>query len=205
LQVFDSLPELRLRCPAIGLAQVVVPRGYIFLVVAAEAGEIDVKPVRLRKFQELAQFRQRLLIRLVGRGHELAELDMNANDVGAERLHLGEVALDRVPIGVPIILDQSPFGIVIVIEAPGGELLAGFLEHETLCIFGDANAFQRRRLRECVLLADEQQHQNQLLEHLCPIFLVNVHGLSFLIQLFFHSRAASPARGHSHSCIEQVS
>ncbi len=133
----DSFPEASLHIPALLLRELVVPFGNIFLVVAAQAGQIEVQPLALGQLQQFCQAVERLRIGLVRPLQKLAQLQVNANDIGAELLHLGEILLDFGPFRVPVIFEKPPLLIVIIVEAPGQEPTTGLVEDEMLFVPGE--------------------------------------------------------------------
>jgi hypothetical protein len=90
-------------------------------VVAAQARQVEVQPQPLGQGQQLAEAVQRLGVGLVRAVHELAELQVDPDHVGPQLLHLTEVSLHRGPFVFPIVFDEPPFVVVVVVEAPRHE------------------------------------------------------------------------------------
>jgi hypothetical protein len=64
---------------------------------------------------------------------------------GAQVAHLGKIFFDPLPLPFPVIFDQPTGVVVVVIEAPGDERLAGLGDDERLLIVGNADARQLGR------------------------------------------------------------
>ena len=114
----NRFPEPGLYVPPLGLLQLVVPDRHISLVVAREPRQIQIEALLFRQSDEVGQPVELSFHWLVFALHELAELKMNSHDVRAELLHLAKVCLDFVPLRVPVVFDQPPLLIVIVIKSP---------------------------------------------------------------------------------------
>src|SRR5579871_1702370 len=151
-------PEASLRRPALVLRETVIPRWNIRLAVAAQASQIEVKTGPLCQIQEFAEPIERLRVRPVGPIHELAELEMDADNVGPEPFHVAKIAGNRRPVRVPEILDQSSR--VPVIEAPGREWLARSSQYKPFAILGHADTIQRSGLQP-----NQHAHKNQRQRH----------------------------------------
>jgi hypothetical protein len=113
-------------------------------------------PLPFGEFDEPGELLEGCLVRLVGRFHELRHLQVNADDVRPELAHLGEIFLDLRPFGVPVILDQSPLFVVVVIEAPGDESLFRRFENEASFVVRNADAFEFCDAR-CLRACDERE------------------------------------------------
>ena len=116
-------------------------------MVAAQARQVEVQAFLLGEPQQLVEPGQRLLVGLVRAVHELAELQVDANGVGSQLLHLAEVRLEGRPLLVPIVLDEPPLVIVVVVEAPQHEGATGRVEDESLLVLGDGDPRHLVRLR----------------------------------------------------------
>ena len=112
----DLAPESRLRIPARRFVQRVVPIRHVSRPVAREPGHIEIDSGLLREAQHPCELFEFGGIRLVRRGHEFPELQMNAHDIRTELLHLTKIIGEGLPVIVPEILHQPP-GISIV-ESP---------------------------------------------------------------------------------------
>jgi hypothetical protein len=108
-------------------------------VIAPQARQVEVEAVLLGQLQQLAQAVQRLGVGAVRAVQEPAELQVDPDDVGPELLHLGEVGLDGGPLVLPVVLDQPPLGVVVVVEAPRHEGASGRGEDEPLLVLGDGD------------------------------------------------------------------
>ena len=104
--VRDRNPETGLRIPAPGLIESIIPRGHIGLVVAPQSGEIEIETFALGQRQQLSELVKGGGVRLVGSEHEPAELKVDADDIRAELLDLGEVFLHSRPLFDPVVLDE---------------------------------------------------------------------------------------------------
>src|SRR5439155_13024394 len=69
-----------------------------------------------------------------------------ADDVCSQLLHLGEVRLDGEPLGFPIVFEEATRLVVVVVEAPRRELLAGRLQSEGLLVLGNPDPGHFRTL-----------------------------------------------------------
>lgn len=94
----------------------VVPTRDIRFTVTAEAGRVQVQTVPLRRFDQAIQLRERRSIGLRRQFHELAELQMDANDVVSESLDVLEVRAYGLPFPDPVVFDLPP--VVAVVDTP---------------------------------------------------------------------------------------
>ncbi len=140
----DRLPETGLHLPAVLLRQSIVPGGDVLLVVARQPGQIEVQVHAFRQLHNLSESGQRGFVRLIRLLHELAELKVEADDVGAEILHLPEILLDLRPLRCPVVLQQPALLVVVVVEAPRDKR-AAIVQNETAFVIGDSNEFHRSR------------------------------------------------------------
>ena len=67
---------------------------------------------------------------------------MNTHDVRAELFHLTKVLLNLRPLGIPVIFQQPPAFVVIVVEAPRDKLRSGFREDKTVARCRKSNTFK---------------------------------------------------------------
>ena len=84
----DGCPEVGLGFPAVGFAQFVVPRRDFLFVVATQPGEVEIQPGLLRQANQPLELRECLGVGLVWGVHETAQLQVDADDIGIQRLHL---------------------------------------------------------------------------------------------------------------------
>jgi hypothetical protein len=110
-----GFPESGLRLPPLLLPEPVVPVGHVLLAVTTQSGDVEVQPQLLGQSDEAAQPIQGALVRLIGAGHELAELKVNSHHIRPKLLHLPEVLFDLGPFLLPIVLQETTFLIVIVV------------------------------------------------------------------------------------------
>jgi hypothetical protein len=83
-----------------------------------------------------------------GRIQELAELQMHADDVRAQPTHLGKISGHGIPVGLPIVFEESTVPIVIVIQTPHAERIAG-CGFEAGIVGRNANRLQLIGLGSC--------------------------------------------------------
>src|SRR4051812_6364936 len=114
----DRRPKTGLCFPALFFLQRIVPGWNILFVVATEPGDVEVKAGAFCKCNEFSELFQLSPRRRHWTAHKLAQLEVDANHVGAESLHLLEIAHDSRPISLPIVLDELSALIVIVIKTP---------------------------------------------------------------------------------------
>src|SRR6266567_3131469 len=82
----DRCPKIRLRRPAPRLVHRVIPLGHIRRPVTREARHVEIQPRCLRQLQHAPELTERGAIRLGRPLHELAELEVDSNDIRAECL-----------------------------------------------------------------------------------------------------------------------
>jgi hypothetical protein len=70
---------------------------------------------------------------------------MNANHIGSQIFHFLKVRGNGRPLVVPIVLEESPLGIVVVVEAPGDELPSRFFPNKSPAIIRNADPFAPNR------------------------------------------------------------
>src|SRR5512138_31550 len=146
----DSLPESRLRSPALFLGEIPVPRRHIGDAVRSQASNVQVHPDVLGKANQLVEARETSLIRRSGRVHESGDLQLEADHVGAKTLHLAKIPLDLRPsvrlIAVPVVLEQAESLVADVVEAPRDERRAVARASET--VSSDIHGYPGGRLAE---------------------------------------------------------
>ena len=94
-------------------------------------------------------------------GHELAKLQVDPDDVGPQLLHLAEVRLDGGPLVFPIVFDEPPLVVVVVVEAPGHEGATGGVEDEPFFVLGNLHPGHLVRLRLGRHATGEGRYQGQ--------------------------------------------
>src|SRR6202047_961517 len=87
----------------------------------------------------LHQTFQCLLVWLAQTFHELAKLQVDADDVGPQLLHLSEVGLDLGPLGFPIVFEEASLVVVVVIETEGDKRTTRRIENKPSMVLGDLN------------------------------------------------------------------
>ena len=138
----NRLPEDGLGIPPLLLVELVVLQRHVLFVVAAEARQIEVQTSILSQRHQSIKLLQRMFIRLVGGLHKLAELKVDADYVRPKLLHLLEVFLDGPPFVVPIVFNQPPAGIVVVVESPRDKLVTGLFQCERPLVITNTNPFE---------------------------------------------------------------
>jgi len=133
----DSFPEHSLGLPAFLVSQLIVPGRHILFVITAQSGQIDIDARAFGELQQLTQFLQRLLARLIRSGHEFAKLNMDAYYIRTQLFHLGEVLFHLLPVRLPVIFQQLTLTVMVVIESPGNIRLLIFRSHERFSIRAD--------------------------------------------------------------------
>src|SRR5262249_32008914 len=68
--------------------------------------------------------------------HEFGKLKMDANHIGAQVAHRAKVPFDFGPLAIPIIVEQPPFFVMVIIESQ---------RRERLAVCADEAALVRRR------------------------------------------------------------
>ena len=73
-----------------------------------------------------------LVTKLIGSFHEVRDLEVNADDVGTERLDLAEVLDHGRPLVEPVLFQETPLAVVVVVDSPGEEALVVLAANEVL-------------------------------------------------------------------------
>ena len=117
----NGLPELGLGVPPLLLAEPVVPRGHIFLSVAAQTCDVEVQPQCSAKATDGPGDPVRLVGFAVRAGHNSLTWRWTRTTFGPKLLHLLEVGLDLGPLLFPVVFQEAALVVVIVVETPGHE------------------------------------------------------------------------------------
>ena len=141
----DRLPEAGLDRPAILLLGPLIPGRRVRAAIAAQPGHVEVEARLLGERQEPLQLHERPLVRPIGTLHEPVELEVDADHGRAQGPHFPEVFLDLAPLGLPVVLEEPPRLVVVVIEAPGRERPARLRELKALPVGRNPDPLRRRR------------------------------------------------------------
>ena len=103
-------------------------------MVTTESRDVEVDADILGQVEQARQSFNGFLIDLAGSTHVGVRLEMNANDIRAERFHLAEVFRDRFPVRVPEFFHEAAGGVVRVVEPPRNERFARVSQDETRAV-----------------------------------------------------------------------
>jgi hypothetical protein len=69
---------------------------------------------------------------LLGTLHELAELQMDSDDIGPQLLHLSKGRFNGGPILVPLIFEQFAIAFMVIVESPGHKCLPRVCQNKSV-------------------------------------------------------------------------
>ena len=140
-----GLPKRGLSRPTFRFAQGVVPGRHGWFVVAAESGHVQVKAGLFGQGQQTGQLSEVARVGFRRAAHEAPELQMHPDHVGPEGLHLAEIARDRFPFLVPVVLEEPHPVVAVVVETPRHEAGARCAKLEASSIRADPDERLRSR------------------------------------------------------------